>query len=97
LKQELNCVVIELESTKEIVKMLREKLDNAEMEVRNSVDIIHSMYNVSDLPDSKRTRFQVQTNQHSEKIDMLKDSGTVSPKQWRLVAKISGDAAPENV
>jgi hypothetical protein len=57
-KQELNNV-IELNSVKEIVKILKEELDSVEMEVRN-VDTIQSKNNVSDY--SENNWLQVQRN-----------------------------------
>jgi hypothetical protein len=50
-KQELNSVVIELNSVKEIVRILKEELDSIGMEVRNSVGNIQSKNNVSDYSE----------------------------------------------
>lgn len=41
-KQELNSVVTELSSVKEIVKMLKEELESIGMEVKNGVGTIQS-------------------------------------------------------
>jgi hypothetical protein len=50
-KQELNSVVIEFNSIKEIIKILKEELDFVGMEVRNSVGTIQSKNNVSDYSE----------------------------------------------
>jgi hypothetical protein len=57
-KQELNNVVIELNSVKEIVKILKEELDIVEMEVRSNVDTIQSKNNVSDYSEKNWLRGQ---------------------------------------
>jgi hypothetical protein len=73
LRLELNSVALESKYAMEIIRILKEEIDSAVMEVRNSAGTVQSKYNDSDLPNSEGTWFQVQRNRNSEKTDKLKD------------------------
>jgi hypothetical protein len=73
LKSEVNRVTLELESAKEIIRILKEELESAVMEVRNTKSPILNKDNKSEPCRVERSQFQSQKNNNRERGDKIND------------------------